>query len=276
MQNEPDWEAPYDSCVFGPTEDANRAGYDAALEAVWQKLKAEMGPNMPKILDPETMGFSHVESYIEKLNSSYVYGFVHHLYDCSGCAENPDRYIPKMVRFTKFNSQYGNKPLFQTEFEDEPNTWTGAMNTAILMHNSLTVENVASYLYWDLFWGPESGLVSINDTNSYTIKPVYYAVKQFSAFTDSDWQRVEAATDNPGLRISAYISPDNQKLTVVLINTTPSTDITLNFSLKDFSISKGEIYLSSENENCVHIGNYNSGEPLKLPANSITTLSLNQ
>ncbi|MBN1392652.1 MAG: carbohydrate binding domain-containing protein [Sedimentisphaerales bacterium] len=274
IQNEPDWEAPYDSCVFNPTEDANRAGYDAALEAVWQKLNTEMGPAMPKLLDPETMGFSHVESYIERLNSSLVYGYAHHLYDCSGCAENPDRYIPKMVRFKKFNEQHGNKPLFQTEFEDEPMTWTGAMNTAVLVHNSLTVEEVASYLYWDLFWDPNSGLVSINDPNTYTIRPAYYAFKQFSAFTGSDWQRVEAATDNPGLRISAYISPDNKKLTAVIINTTPDIDISLTFSLKGSAISHGEIYRSSEKENCVNIGSFKAGEPLKLPANSITTVVL--
>jgi glucuronoarabinoxylan endo-1,4-beta-xylanase len=225
IQNEPDWEAPYDSCVFSPTEDANRAGYDAALEAVWQKLNTEMGPDMPKMLDPETMGFSHIESYIEKLNTTRVYGYAHHLYDCSGCGENPDRYIPKMVRFVKFNSQHGDKPLFQTEFEDDPNTWAGAMNTAVLLHNSLTVENLASYLYWDLFWSSESGLVSIDDPNVCVIKPVYYAFKQYSAFTAPGWQRVEASTDNPGLRISAYISPDNRKLTVVSINTTPGTDI---------------------------------------------------
>jgi glucuronoarabinoxylan endo-1,4-beta-xylanase len=274
MQNEPDWEAPYESCKLAPTEEPNTAGYDVALEAVWQKLKAEMGPNMPKMLDPETMGFSHAESYISKLDTSRVYGYAHHLYDCSGCAENPDRYIPKMVKFKKFISQYGDKPLFQTEFEDEPNTWTGAMNMAILVHNSLTVENVASYLYWDLFWDPSSGLVSINDANSYTIKPVYYAFKQYSAFTDSDWQRVDASTENSGLRISAYISPNNKELTVVIINTTAGTDISLDFSFKGFSISKGEVYRSSETEKCVHTGSYNGNKPLKLPANSITTLSL--
>jgi glucuronoarabinoxylan endo-1,4-beta-xylanase len=274
VQNEPDWEAPYDSCVFSPTEDANRAGYDAALEAVWQKLNTDMGTTMPKLLDPETMGFSHVEDYISRLNSSRVYGYAHHLYDCSGCAENPDRYIPKMDRFKKFNEQHGNKPLFQTEFEDEPMTWTGAMNTAVLVHNSLTVEEVASYLYWDLFWDPNSGLVSLNDPNSYTIKPAYYAFKQFSAFTDSDWQRVEASTDNAGLRISAYISPDNKKLTAVVINTTQDTDITLNFVLKGSAMLQGEVYRSSEKENCVPVGSCKVGEALKLPANSITTLVL--
>jgi len=85
---------------------------------------------------------------------------------------------------------------------------------------------------------------------------------------------VEATTNNPGLRFSAYISPDNQKLTAVIINITPSTDITLSFSLKDFSVSKGEIYRSSESEKCVYIGDYKGSEPLKLTANSVTTLVL--
>jgi glucuronoarabinoxylan endo-1,4-beta-xylanase len=280
IQNEPDYEAPWATCRFGPTEDSNLAGYDAAYEAVWQKLNAEMGstsspqvgPNMPKMLAPETYSLNTAVDYIDNLdNLSHVYGYAHHLYGCSGCAEAPDRYIPEME---KLKSKYGNKPLMQTEFQNEPNTWAGAMSTAILIHNSLTVENAAVYLYWDLFWGPTSGMVSINDPYSYTIKPVYYAFKQYSAFIDSGWQRVDASTDNSGLRISAYISPDNQKLTAVIINTTASTDISLDFSFKGFSISKGEVYRSSRTEKCLYVGSYKGSGPLKLPANSITTLVL--
>ncbi|MGA2914598.1 MAG: carbohydrate binding domain-containing protein [Sedimentisphaerales bacterium] len=285
MQNEPDFEAKYDACIFAPSADPNLAAYDAAFDAVWKKLNVKLGKNMPKMLDPETMGFSNVERYTAKLDSSRIYGYAHHLYDCSGCGANPDRYIPKMESFIKFNSQHGNKPLFQTEFEDEPNTWTGAMNTAILLHNSLTIEQVAAYLYWDLFWSADSGMVSVDDPCSYTIKPVYYAFKQFSAFTDPGWQRVDASTENTGLRMSAYISPDNppsgevspkadKKLTVVIINTTADTDITLNNSFKGFKISKGEIFRSSEKEKCAKVGNFKENEPLKLPAYSITTLSL--
>jgi O-glycosyl hydrolase len=274
IQNEPDYEAPWDSCRFSPTENSNLAGYDAAFEAVWQKLNAEMGEAMPKMLAPETYSLNTAIDYIDNLdNLSHVYGFAHHLYGCSGCGEAPDRYIPEME---KLKSKYGNKPLMQTEFQNEPNTWAGAMSTAILMHNCLTVENAAAYLYWDLFWGPTSGMVSLSPTDQsfYSIKPVYYAFKQYSAFTDSDWQRVEASTDNAGLRISAYISPDNQKLTAVIINTTAGTDITLNCSLKGFLVSKGEVYRSSETENCANVGSFKAGEPLKLPAKSITTLAL--
>jgi glucuronoarabinoxylan endo-1,4-beta-xylanase len=275
IQNEPDFEAKYDACIFAPTESDELPGYDTACETVWQKLNAEMGADMPKMLDPDAMGFNNMESYIKELDDlSHTYGYAHHLYGCTGCAEEPDRYIPKMLGFKEVNSRYGNKPVFQTEFEDKPDTWTGAMNTAILMHNSLVVEEVAGYLYWDLFWSEGSGLVSIPDPQTYIIMPAYYAFKHYSAFIDSDWQRVEASTDNKGVRISAYISPDNKKISVVLINTEQSTDISLALSLKGVDICGGEVFRSSKNENCVSVGSYRKDEPLKLPAYSITTVSL--
>jgi glucuronoarabinoxylan endo-1,4-beta-xylanase len=273
LQNELNYEISYDSCNFAPTEDSNLAGFDAALDAVWQKLHIEMGDAAPKILAPETYSLDSAKEYIDNIdNLSHVYGFAHHLYDCSGCGATPDRYISKMENF---KSNYGNKPLFQTEFAHEPNTWTGAMNTAIMVHNCLTAEEAAAYLYWELFWGPgEDGLVGLYDPCSYIVRPGYYAFKQYSAFIDSGWQRVEAGTDNPGLRVSAYISPDNKKLTAVIINTTARTDITINFSFKDLAVSKGEVYRSSESEKCVNVGSFKAGEPLKLPAKSITTLLL--
>jgi glucuronoarabinoxylan endo-1,4-beta-xylanase len=278
IQNEPDYLAKWASCRFEPTETPEMAGYDAAFEVVWNKLNTKMGSDMPKMLVPEAYGIISTKKYIDNLdNLSHVYGYAHHLYDCTGsttgCGTEPDKYLADM---NNFKSKVGDKPIFQTEYQHkEPNTWTQAMNTAILMHNSLAVEGVAGYLYWDLFWGPGTvSLVSLDDPCSYTIKPAYYAFKQYSAFIDSGWQRVDATTDNSGLRISAYISPDNKKLNAVIINTTAGTDITLNFSLKDFSISKGEIYRSSQAEKCLYVGSYKGNSPLKLPANSITTLVL--
>jgi O-glycosyl hydrolase len=271
IQNELNYEAKWDSCKFATTEEPNLPGFDVALDTIWKKLNAEMGQAMPKILAPETSSIGDAGDYIDKFNTSYVYGYAHHLYDSGGLGSTPDRYIAKMKNF---KSKYGSKPLFQTEYSLEPNTWTGAMNMAILMHNALTVEEVAAYLYWDLFFGPGSGLVSLDDQSTYTINPVYYAFKQYSAFTDSGWQRVEASTDNPALRTSAYISPNNQKLTIILINTSADTDITLIFALKGFSISKGEFYRSSKTEKCIRVGSFNEPGSLKLPANSITTLAL--
>ena len=277
IQNELDYEAPWNSCRFTPTEklDTNLAAFNIAFEIIWHKLNAEMGSDIPKILTPESSGLGNSKEYIENLDSlSHVYGYAHHLYDCSGCGSAPDRFIPRMISYNNLAVQNGNKPVFQTEFEDEPGTWADAINTALVIHNSLTVEKVAAYLYWDLFWATGTALVSMDDESSYTVKPTYYAFKQYSAFIDADWQRVETSTDNTGIRISAYIGPDNKKLTAVIINTTDSTNISLDLSVKNFSIARGEIYRSSQMENCVLIGKYNKRAPMKIPANSVTTLSL--
>ncbi len=174
IQNEPDYEAPYDSCKFIQTEalDTSIAAYDKAFEAVWNKLNAAMGSNMPKMLAPETSSLGNAKKYIECLNNpSHIYAYATHLYDCSGCGSAPDRFIPSMSSFNNFVLQHDNKPIFQTEFEDGPVAWANAINTALVMHNALTVENVSAYLYWDLFWGPGTALVSMNDSTSYTIKP---------------------------------------------------------------------------------------------------------
>jgi glucuronoarabinoxylan endo-1,4-beta-xylanase len=279
IQNEPDFLVSWDSCRFEPTETTDMAGYETAFETVWQTLHTRMGSAMPRMLAPETSGLGRVRNYISHMDDlSHVYGYAHHLYNCSGdgdeitgCGAAPDLYL---VNMKDFQSEYGNKPLFQTEFEHQPGTWADAINTAILIHNALTAENVSAYLYWELFWGPGTGLVSMDDASSYSITSNYYTFKHYSAFIHADWQRVEASTENTGLRISAYISPDNQKLSIVIINISQDTDISLDCSLKGFSALQGMVYRTSRTENCVHVGNYEDQTPWKLPAYSITTLCL--
>lgn len=278
MQNEPDYLAKWDTCRFEPAETAEFAGYNAAFEAVWNKLNAKMGQEMPKMLAPEAYGPRSAINYIAKLSDlSHVYGYAYHLYDCTGsttgCGTEPDKYLADLE---KFKSKCGDKPSLQTEYQHkEPNPWAQALNTAILMHNCLTAGNAAGYSYWELFWGPgTTSLVSIDNPDSYTINPVYYTFKQFSAFTDPLWQRIDASTENTGLRITAFISPDNKKLTAVVINTTADMEIAGDFLFSGFSISEGQIFRSSQSEKCVLVGDYKAGEPLKLPANSIATLAL--
>ncbi|MFA6743006.1 MAG: carbohydrate binding domain-containing protein [Candidatus Neomarinimicrobiota bacterium] len=277
IQNELNYEAPWASCRFAPTEsdDTTLAAHDIAFETVWQKLHSTMGNKMPKMIAPETSGLGDAEAYIKNIKDlSHVYGYAHHLYDCSGCGAEPDRFIPRMTSFREMARKYGDKPIFQTEFEDDPGAWPDALNTALLLHNALTVAEVSAYLYWDLFWAPGTGLVSMDDSDSYTIKPTYYAFKQYAAFIDAGWQRIDVSNDNSGLRISAYISPDNNKMTIVILNITQDMDISLRLSVKNFASRQGQIYRTSETENCVIVGEFNKKKPLELPANSITTLTL--
>jgi glucuronoarabinoxylan endo-1,4-beta-xylanase len=276
IQNEPDWDG-NDRCLFDPTENSSHAGYNQAFNAVWVKLNAEMSSSMPKMIGPETISFTGAGAYINAMiNQSHAYGYAHHLYGPSN-ADNPDGYISGM---TSFAASYGYKPLFQTEFSklEEPGAiyFSDAMNLAMLMHNALTVEGVVSYFYWDLYWGDSGGLLTIefpwDPDPGYIINPVYYAFKHYAKFTDPGWQRVYATETSTDLRMSAYISPSNQQVAVVIINTGGGS-VSLDLSFNGFSITTGAVYRSTSSQNCANVGSYTGGS-LSIPAQSITTLSL--
>jgi glucuronoarabinoxylan endo-1,4-beta-xylanase len=278
MQNEPDYLAKWDSCLFDIAQNSNHAGYRQAFEAVYQKLNSQMGPSMPKLLPPETAGFSGLSSYIGLLiDKSHAYGYAHHLYNGGGSYSDPDGYIYSMTNF--HNSYYGYKPLMMTEFSKgvgdyDVTTFPEAMNLAQLMHNALVVEGVSAYIYWELFWESPKGLVSFPSFGTYRINPIYYAFKQYSAFTDPGWHRVEASTNlgrDGNLRISAFKSPDNQQLSIVIINLAYN-NINLTLDLSGFSPNISEIYRTSETENTVYIGPFDEESSLMLPARSITTI----
>lgn len=279
IQNEPDYDASWDSCRFEPTETSNIAGYDIAFEMVYNEMYARFGLSMPKMLGPETTGLSRLNQYLSAIiNRSHLYGYAHHLYNCSnggspGCGDEPDLYLTNMAATA---SQWNDKPLFQTEYEHATGVWPDAFNMALLLHNAFVVEGVSSYFYWALFWQEPSGLVSLPSYGSsdYTRTSDFYGFKHFSAFTDPGWQRVAASTDSPALRISAYISPDNQNVSVVIINTSTATDISTNLSFTGFNMNDGNIYRTRQSENCVHVGSYSGTAPLTIPAGSIVTLAM--
>jgi len=276
IQNEPDWNG-NDRCLFNPTENSTRAGYNQAFEAVYNEMHSRFGSSMPKMIGPETVSFTGAGAYINAMiNQSHAYGYAHHLYGPSD-ADHPDGYISGM---TSFAATYGSKPLFQTEFAklEAPGAiyFSDEMNLAKLIHNSLTVEGVVSYFYWDLYWGDSGGLVTLiqpwGPNPAYTINPSYYAFKHYAKFTDPGWQRVYATENSADLRMSAYISPSNQQVAAVIINTGGS-DVSLDLSFNGFSITSGTVYRSTSSQNCANVGSYTGGS-LSIPAQSITTLSL--
>jgi glucuronoarabinoxylan endo-1,4-beta-xylanase len=278
IQNEPDLETTYESCKFLPTETSSYAGYNQAFEAVYQELNSVMGPNMPKMLGPETMGFGGAVTYINSLiDTDHVYGYAHHLYS-DGDYDSPDSFITGMQNF---GSVYGYKPLFQTEYEklDAPSDdFTASMNMALHMHNSIVYEGVCSYFHWTLFWAGSSGLVSLPfyGSSSYTINPTYYTFKHYAYFTDPNWYVIDAtASPSTNLRMTAFKNPDNNQLTVVILNKSTAEE-TLTLTLKDFSPdgNVSDSYRSSSTEQWSSLGEFNPTEELTLPAKSITTIHL--
>jgi glucuronoarabinoxylan endo-1,4-beta-xylanase len=150
-------------------------------------------------------------------------------------------------------------------------------DTAWLMNNALTVENVSAYIYWELTWNPTpaTGLVTIaspSPTSAYTINDTYYALKHFARWTDPGWVRVEATSSVSAVRTSAFVSPDGGSLTLVLLNT-GAEDHLVTVDPGGFAYGSLTIYRSSgDTERAAAVAPEDDGS-VRLPPRSIATLT---
>jgi len=116
-------------------------------------------------------------------------------------------------------------------------------------------------------------LIQMQSSN-YTITKYYWAFRQFSKYIYSGWKRATAETNDDSLRISAFINPEGNKLTVVVINISPATDKEMDFAIQDFNVTNGTAIRTSDAQNgSVIDSNYNGMTAMIFPAHSITTLS---
>ena len=287
IQNEPDFAASYDSCVFHPTEDTvngtNYASYPKALDAVFQRLTNM--PSPPKILAPEVvgLGFNDVQNYAATMNSNSFYGVAHHLYGGSSDG-TPDGYNANMSALTNI---FPGKPRFMTEYG-----LSDMIDQANLIHNVLTVESAGGYNYWSLIWPVGgNGLVQIENpfnlsswtnappgtttqSHGWWLTPAYWAMKHFSYFIQPGFKRVATACTDSNVLTSAYLSPDGLRLVVVYINRYSYSPATNNVSFGSFPYFYSSVYQTAGTNYFQSLGAV--GAQLILPASSLTTVVLDK
>ena len=282
IQNEPDFFTPYwETCVFGPTEGATvegipAAGYGQALDAVSGAIEAASLASPPVLLGPETTGFKGniVQQYLDGLDLSKLGGIAHHLYGNTGDNPGPDTFNASMLDIGSSGAT-DSLPTFMTEYSPDAPTM---FDTAWLINNALTVENVSAYIYWELIWNnstPPTGLVTVasaSPTEPYTINDIYYALKHFARWTDPGWVRVDATSTVSAVRASAFASPDGTSLTLVLLNTS-SQDHTVSISPGAFPFGALTVYRSSgDSERTSPVAPESDGS-IALPSRSIATVT---
>ena len=292
IQNEPDFAAGWDSCVFHPTEDTvggtDYASYAKALEATYQRLTNLPAP--PKILGPEVVGllYNRVQNYAATMNPDYLYGVAHHLYDGLSSADDLQDEMRAVT-----NVMPG-KPRFMTEYGEGD-----MLQTALLMHNSLTIEEVSAYIFWSLVWPksyPYDGPALVQQENpwhqvpwtnappgsptqskGYWLTPHYYAMKHFSYFIQPGFRRVETPGLDAAVRLSAYLAPDNNRLVVVIIQTN-STPSTVSLILNGFTVGSSAVYqtagTNAQTSQFAPLGPVPPDMQVALPGYSITTVVL--
>ncbi len=267
IQNEPDWYVSNESCRMEPTENDTSAGYDQALDSVYHRLQAMGSP--PNILGSEVLGigYNNFQRYADEFNHGYLYGYAYHLYHGGDGNVNPESFNTNLEAIA---SGYPGKPIFQTEYDRG-----GWFNTAYLMHCCLVNGNVSGYFYWAAVWGEDGApLITLIGGSLYSLEKEYWAFRQFSKAIHYGWKRVDVEVVGAYyLRASAYISPANDELSIVVVNPHPSNDYDLDLVIPDFDITGAEIVRTSATENGVLVDYYNSGDTINIPPRTITTIT---
>jgi glucuronoarabinoxylan endo-1,4-beta-xylanase len=290
MQNEPDFTATWQSCRFGATETATRAGYGPALAATAAAIAGLGLDPAPQLLGPELSGIANgrLATYLAGLDMSTLGGVAHHLYTggmapAAGADPTPDSYAASM---TAVAAAAAGKPLFMTEYAPASPDF---LDTALLIHDALTIEGVSAYLYWGLVWAPPAagaapgGLVTTESpfdvstwttAKGYLVNPAYYALKHYARWIDAGWQRVGASSPLPALRASAFIAPDGNTVTVVLINADAAAH-TVALATGAFSFVSSALYRTTgAAEQTAAIGALGAGGTVTLQPASAATVVL--
>jgi glucuronoarabinoxylan endo-1,4-beta-xylanase len=283
IQNEPELSTNYESCLLDAVASGN-AGYPDALDAVHGALAASSLAKLPALVGPESLGLggSGFDSYVSALDASELGAIAHHLYSGGASGDDPaaDSFAGVMSAAASTGAAAG-KPLFMTEFA--PNLPT-MIDTALLIHEALTVEQVSVYLYWALAWAPGSPvnwLVTVENPagpfttpKGYTINDPYYGLKHYARWIDEGWIRVDAASSAPGVKASAFLSPDGGGgLTVVMINADGVTH-QVAFTLGSFATATVTAFRSSGTAERTSAVMLADGNIVEMPPQSIVTLSL--
>lgn len=261
---------------FGPDENEYHCAYWKAHIAVYEAFQEAFGEDAPKITGAEVMAdtASLMEEYLEPLIEAAPESFdmiPHHLY---GSANTP-------ASFSEVYEKFGDYTLWQTEWYN--NDYFGHAKVLI---DELNYENVNAYLYWNGVWPEDDGncLIEIGgwESNAY-VKPRgnHYIMMHFSKFIKNGYTRVETDLNAVNSDVTAFVSPDNDELVLVILNTSEN-DETLKLAVNDYRIKSGHIYRSTKNtddyekeqelnEYMVDMGSLKTTST-EMPSDTLTTL----
>jgi glucuronoarabinoxylan endo-1,4-beta-xylanase len=228
MQNEPEENVTYESCVWTPEEMDTWVANNAAT--------ITSDPYSTKLIMPESDIFNPLDA-AKTLSDANAQGKVSiiggHLYGVTTFAPYsiPAGDSPKQVWMTEFG------PLSGT-----PLTFAQALSTyGLSIHNSLVNAQFNAYVWWGLFGNSgnscstSAGTCGFVDING-NVQPMGEVMGQFSEFIQPGYVRASAtATPVSGVYVSAYTGQDQsgtQHYVIVAINTNTTVQ-NMSFTLSD-------------------------------------------
>jgi glucuronoarabinoxylan endo-1,4-beta-xylanase len=274
IQNEPTFTNPgWTTCQWSNVETSTLPDYNIAFNKVYDKIKTRT--KVPIMAGPESANTQAFASFAPNLANNPNCGiYAYHPYDISGSTS-----ASTIISSLQSVGNFSTKPNLMTEFSDNKFDW---FNTALFIQSTLLYANTSGYIYWKLSWGPPSAgdedvamisMASANSTSAYTITPYFYLIKHFSKNIDYGYHRVDASSSNASLITTAFISPDNSKMTIVVVNNDSSqAKVYFNATGKTVNSMSATQSISGTYYQSVTITS--PTKSILLPAKSITTVVL--
>ena len=292
IQNECDFAASYDGCLFSSTETDKQASYAKAYLAVYYAFEKQFGENAPKMIGPETMSSeagtlsAYMKEVMEKEPES-IYAMAHHLYVGGDSDEDtnsvvPGSYVNTFMNVSSFFPEY---KKWQTEF------YIGhAIDTATLINNYMVYANANAYIYWSGVWEDETTefengqlVACYNSTaedDGWRLCADYYALRHFSEFIRPGYTRIKAISGDGDVRTSVYMNEYTTKLAMVLINTSED-EKSFQIVGDDYTITDSCIYQSvfgdtSESADGLfqEVGSLGENQTITLAGKSVVTIDV--
>ena len=281
IQNNPNWvpssQEIGEACKFLPAEGSETVtidgspvvvdypGYAEALDATLDALSGL--ESLPKVLAPETSDFAGVAAYADALDPSQVDALAHHLYGSTPESIDEDA----LATLGELGAEY-RVPLLQTEMQSD------GFGTAALIHYTVAVEGGSAYLQTTLtssMVGPTANLqalIGLDDTD-YRLQDPYYAMRHYALHTNPGWVRVDAPATSSDLLATAWLSPSEDALTVVLVNAGyVAHDVRLGADQR-FATSDVTRTVFAGSERGAALGTLSPEGVLHIPARSLVTVA---
>ena len=294
IQNEINWNTDYWSALFNPTENDTIAAYSSALSAVHDSIQG-VTPH-PLVLGPEVLGtaYNGVENYATTMDTSKFYGWAFHFYG-SGDFSNPPSFLSNnTASFSTLYQTTKNKPRFMTEYcnlggtdtssilslPDTSKTW---INLAWIMQEAFTALNLNTWVFWDLAWATPGSMIGIypgwtksswpaEHPDGFLVRRTLPALGQYARFVKPGWVRTEAKAADTALKVSAFISPSADSISIVIVNPGYSA-VSFTPDITGAPEAGGNVWTTSTTKALEKNGTWKTGSAVSVEARTVTTLN---
>lgn len=253
MQNEPDANVTYESCVWTPAQMDQWAANSSSVLTT-------------KLIMPESQNFltSYSDPALNDPLAAANIGIIGgHIYGVS-----PAPY-PSAVN--------AGKELWMTEHYLDPAASQPSIGDALKaakeIHDSLTIANYNAYLWWWVAdWNPGAGVTNtglVDTTNT----PTYFgwALAQYARFVRPGYVRVDTTNNTPSVYVSAYKGNGHSVIVAVNLGT---SDVSQPFAIQNQTISSVVPYQTTATTQVAQqsaVAVSGNQFTYTLPAQSITT-----